>query len=660
MDQGSPHVRRPTALASLRLAIAALLLTAATAQGVRLANAGSQRAASALAAPAAASSTATHARPGIARFRPGVVLLAFHQGVPAARRQAIERGVGGFGARLIGPRVPPARLGRAARPLLAPIELRVGAHRVLAAVRRLRDYGAVAYAQPDYLMQASAVPNDSFFALQWADSNSGQSVPTTLEPGNKLGPPENGTPGADDRALPAWEVTTGSASIVIGEADTGVDYEHPDLAANIWSNPGGVGGCPAGTHGYNVRAEHVLPQACEPMDNDATYGGHGTHVAGIIGAVGNNGTGVAGVNWNTSILPVKWLDSASGGSTANLVEALRWLVAAKQAGVNVRVVNDSATLFGTQEPPMLSEAIRLLGEHNILFVTAAGNTGQDNDVVNRFPCDFRLPNEICVTASNDKDQLPSWANYGSQSVDLAAPGVSIYSTLEHHTYGYISGGSMASPQVAGAAALILSVEPSLSAEQLKADIVQHVDVVPSLSGRVISGGRLDICRALPGCPRPAEATTSSGAPSSATQAVLPPPSQKPVPDAELASRTLFVSSSGTVTVEVTCPRAESDCKGTVTLRARVPASAAASGGRSTRRATLLTLAVGSFTVAGGHVKRVRMRLSAKARKLLKHAHVLHAQATIVAHDPTGATHAVTRSVTLRPLKLKRSRGAHRR
>ena len=147
---------------------------------------------------------------------------------------------------------------------------------------------------------------------------------------------------------------------MIGETDTGVDYEHPDLAANIWSNPGGIGGCAAGTHGYNVRAEHVLPQACEPMDEDTTYGGHGTHVAGIIGAVGNNGAGVAGVNWATSILPVKWLDSSAGGNTANLVEALRWLVAAKQAGVNVRVVNDSATLFGTEEPPMLSEAIKLL------------------------------------------------------------------------------------------------------------------------------------------------------------------------------------------------------------------------------------------------------------------------------------------------------------
>ena len=130
----------------------------------------------------------------------------------------------------------------------------------------------------------------------------------------------------------AWNVSTGSSSIVIAETDTGVDYTHPDLAANIWNNPGGIGGCPAGTHGYNV-----LTATCDPMDDDMVYGGHGTHVAGILGAAGNNGVGVTGVNWHTTILPVKWVTSNGVGLTSNLFASLNWILQAKQAGVNIRV-----------------------------------------------------------------------------------------------------------------------------------------------------------------------------------------------------------------------------------------------------------------------------------------------------------------------------------
>ena len=131
------------------------------------------------------------------------------------------------------------------------------------------------------------------------DNNTGQAIPTQ-ENEEMLGAPAAAPPGAEDSALKAWQVSTGSRSIVIGETDTGVDYTHPDLAANIWSNPGGIGGCAAGTHGYDVRQRR---QRCNPMDEDTDYGGHGTHVAGIIGAVGNNGIGVAGMNWQTTILP---------------------------------------------------------------------------------------------------------------------------------------------------------------------------------------------------------------------------------------------------------------------------------------------------------------------------------------------------------------------
>src|SRR5207244_6406403 len=184
-------------------------------------------------------------------------------------------------------------------------------------------------------------PNNPEFNKEWGDENTGQLIPTQNQE-EKLGAEEKGTAGADDRAYAAWGVSTGSRSIVIGEVDTGVAYEHPDLAANIWSNPGGIGEtgtkekCAAGTHGYNV-----LAKTCNPIDEDTTFNGHGTHVAGILGAVGNNGVGVAGMNWQTSILPVRWMNNASSGETSKLIEALVWLVAAKQAGGNVRGANDS-------------------------------------------------------------------------------------------------------------------------------------------------------------------------------------------------------------------------------------------------------------------------------------------------------------------------------
>jgi hypothetical protein len=341
------------------------------------------------------------------------------------------------------------------------------------------------------------IPNDPGFPTQWADRNTGQPVP-----GEK---PPTGTPFADDSGAQAWALTTGSPAIVIGEIDTGVDYEHPDLQANIWSNPGFVGNCPPGRHGYNVLATKLTPESCDPKDKDESFGGHGTHVAGIMGAVGNNGIGVAGLNWHTTILPVRWLENAEPEktpSTSALVNALEWLVQVKQEGVNVRVVNDSATFPGTPNLPELEHEIRVLGENGILFVTAAGNSRANNDEKPRYPCNYDLPNEICVAASNNRDQLPEWASYGPHTVDLAAPGAGIYSTLRREgktEYGYLSGGSMAAAQVSGAAALILSAQPSLTPEQLKADIVNNTDKLPSLQGRVISGGRLDVCKALPGC-----------------------------------------------------------------------------------------------------------------------------------------------------------------
>ena len=427
----------------------------------------------ALAATSAAASSgqrraAVSGQAAASSFRDGRVIVAFRPG------SAVQASLSAISGRVL-------------RSFQGGAEvLSVPTGTVDSALKTLRGRGTVRFAEPDYIMTESAggVPNDPSFGLQWGYRNTGQSVNGVV-----------GTAGADERAVPAWSVTTGTRSVVIGEVDSGVDYTHPDLASNIWSNPGGVNGCAAGTHGYNV-----LSSVCDPMDDEIPYGGHGTHVAGILGAVGNNGVGVTGVNWATTILPVKWLDSSGSGSTSGLLAALDWLLKAKQAGVNVRVVNDSATFVGTSFSQALSDEIDLLGQNDILFVTAAGNTGDNNDIlsVRRYPCGYDRPTEICVTASDQHDALPSWANYGPTTVDLAAPGDNIYSTLRGGGYGYISGGSMASPQVAGAAALILSVS-AMTTTALKAAILDNVDPIAALSGLVRTGGRLDICKALPGC-----------------------------------------------------------------------------------------------------------------------------------------------------------------
>jgi subtilisin family serine protease len=409
--------------------------------------------------------SSSHAAP----FQDGRLLVGFHKWASRAQRRAAEARAGVKEIRTLGAGVHLTRVPRG---------------KVLSAARILRGLPGVRYAEPDYIQREAGVPNDPSFGLQWGYRNTGQSVNGTV-----------GVAGADERAVPAWDVSTGSNSIVIGEVDTGVEYTHPDLAANIWSNPGGIGGCPAGTHGYNV-----IAATCDPMDDDTVYGGHGTHVAGIMGAVGNNGIGVTGVNQSATILPVKWVSSGGSGTTSNLIAGLDWLLSAKNAGVNVRVVNDSEVFVGTAYSQALSDEIDLLGQNGILFVTAAGNTSDNNDnpAVRRYPCGYARPTEICVAASNQQDALPSWANYGITSVDLAAPGDNVYSTVRGGSYGYISGSSMASPQVAGAAALILSRQ-DMSPTALKADILQNVDKIPSLSGTIRTGGRLNICSALPSC-----------------------------------------------------------------------------------------------------------------------------------------------------------------
>ena len=335
----------------------------------------------------------------------------------------------------------------------------------------------VVYAEPNFIVRLVGVPNDTSYAQLWGLKNTGQTVGGIA-----------GTAGADIDAEPAWDVTTGSASIVVGVVDTGIDYNHPDLAANVWSNPGGKGNaaCGAGTHGFNA-----ITRTCNPMDDH----NHGTHVSGTIGAVGNNGTGVAGVNWTTSIMGLKFLSSGGSGTTADAVAAIDFAVQAKIDGVNVRVLSNSwgGGLFSKA----LLDIINKANEHDILFVAAAGNNyGNNNDTYPLYPAGYATLNMIAVAATDNRDGLAYFSNYGPTTVHLGAPGVDVLSTIPGNYYSSFSGTSMATPHVAGVAALVLAKTPSLTTAEVKSAILNNTDPIPSLAGKTVTGGRLNAGRAV--------------------------------------------------------------------------------------------------------------------------------------------------------------------
>lgn len=325
--------------------------------------------------------------------------------------------------------------------------------------------------------EPSNTPNDPMFTEQWALNNEGQ---------------DGGKAKADISALKAWLKTQGSEEVVVAVLDTGVDYAHTDLSSNIWFRPDNIPaydddelGIIDDKNGYNADANNG-----DPMDDN----GHGTHCAGIIGAEGNNSEGIAGINWNVEIMPLKFLGSGGFGSTKNAIEAINYAIDRKKAGVNVRVINASwgSTLYSKA----LEDAIRAAGEQGILFVAAAGNNSTDNDRRPHYPSNFDLPNVISVAALDRNDELASFSNFGAKTVHIAAPGKEIVSTWLNSQYREASGTSMATPQIAGVAALIVANNPDIDISELRSILLSSVDKVDSLVGKVENGGRLNAAKAL--------------------------------------------------------------------------------------------------------------------------------------------------------------------
>ena len=357
----------------------------------------------------------------------------------------------------------------------------------------LRTQGDLAFAEPNYIVHALSDPSDPLFPQLWGLKNIGQPVNGGAA----------GTAGADMRAAAAWDLTVGTASNVVAVVDTGIDYTHSDLIPNMWSAPapftvtirGQSITCGAGTHGFNA-----ITRTCDPMDDH----NHGTHVAGTIGAAGNNGAGVVGVNWVTSLMGLKFLDSEGSGTVADAIDAIDFALQTKQifaasGGANIRVLSNS--WGGGDFTQALLDAINAANDADMLFVAAAGNNGLPNDLIPQYPASYAAPNVIAVAATTNTDTRASFSNYGAKTVHLGAPGVNILSTIRDGWYGFSSGTSMATPHVSGAAALTLS-HCALNTADLKTVLVDSVDAVPAMATTTISGGRLNVQKALQSCSEP--------------------------------------------------------------------------------------------------------------------------------------------------------------
>ncbi|MBJ6802559.1 RCC1 domain-containing protein [Geomonas propionica] len=399
------------------------------------------------------SSLADSSRPPKAapKYKSDELLVKFKAGTPVQNSKNVHARRGG------------AVIREFSRLRLHHVKLKKGVT-VEEALQSYRAEPEVEYAEPNFLYETMRQPDDAMFNDQWALRNSGQT---------------GGTSGADIKATAAWDLSTGSNEVVVAIIDTGIDYTHPDLSANVWTG-GGL---------------DTANQDLDPFDDH----GHGTHVAGIIGARGSNGIGVAGVNWNVKLTACKFIGANGSGDTAAAVQCLEHIKGLKDAGANIVATNNSWGGGGFSQA--LYDAID--AQRDILFIAAAGNNGSDNESLLFYPAAFELPNVITVAATDLNDNKSYFSNYGLRNVHVGAPGTDILSTLPAVNtwsltggYGNLSGTSMAAPHVAGLAALLKAQQPARDWRTIRNLILAGGDPVPGLADKTLTGRRINALGSL--------------------------------------------------------------------------------------------------------------------------------------------------------------------
>lgn len=354
-------------------------------------------------------------------------------------------------------------------------------------IKELKGDPDIAKISPNYKREALIIPNDHYFNDQWGLYNTGQTVNGIHK--------TTGIPGADIDAPNGWDITTGSSNVVVADIDSGIDYNHPDLKNNLWKNPGEIPNnrIDDDGNGYidDVYGIDTVNNDSDPFDDN----GHGTFTAGIIAAEGNNDIGISGVCWHCKIMAVKALDSNGIGYDSTIIEAINYIINMKKKyHINIVAINASLGGYGNDE--ILKDVIKTAGDAGILFIAAAGNESNDNDINPLYPASYDLPNIISVAASDSSDTLASFSNYGKTTVDVMAPGVNVLSTYYDSSgagYAFADGTSIAAPFAAGVAALVASKYTAESALEWANRIDSGAK--PIAANKVLSG-RLDLYGAL--------------------------------------------------------------------------------------------------------------------------------------------------------------------
>lgn len=406
---------------------------------------------------------------------PGQLIVKFKRGAEAHKSaMGILQSYGAFSA------VPFSRTGA----MKVTFPMKESVKDLELAAKQIAARSDVQYVEANTIMRMdSKFPNDPDFNQLYGMHNDGST---------------GGTAGADINAPEAWDVSTGSKNVVIGVIDTGIDYTHPDVAPNYWTNPGETGTDAEGrdkkTNGIDddgngfiddFRGWDFVNNDNDPMDDNS----HGTHCAGTIGGKGNDGQGVVGVNWDVSMVGIKFLSGGGSGTLEDAVKAIEY-------GTKLGLTLTSNSWGGGGYSETMAAAITEAESKNVLFIAAAGNSSADNDSDPHYPSTYPNSNVIAVAATDHNDAMASFSCYGAQSVDIGAPGVDILSSIPGGQYTKYSGTSMATPHVAGAAALVKAAFPDLNAIQIKARLLNGADQISSLQGKTTTGGRLNLANSL--------------------------------------------------------------------------------------------------------------------------------------------------------------------